>query len=108
MKNYLGALLYLGLLACALVYIRDSVIVYLSNMTYYTVSEEPITMHDVPTVTLCSDQFQEMPFEGEYGKTFRIQLSDLSDYKAKGANCDGGFSLNVSKISFGISASKGE
>ena len=106
MKNYLGALLYLGLLACALVYIRDSFIEYLSGKTYYTVSQEPITMHDVPTVTLCSDQFREMPLEGEYGKTFRIQLLYIPDPDC--VACDDVYGLNVSKISIGISANKGE
>ena len=105
MRKYLGILLYLGLLACALVYVRNSFIEYLSGKTYYTMSQKPVTVHDVPTVTLCSDRFGEMPFEGEYGKTFRIELSDLSDC---GSTCYGGYSLNVSKISFGISASKGE
>ena len=108
MRKYLGILLYLGLLACALVYVRNSFVEYWSGKTYYTMSQKPVTVHDVPTVTLCSDRFGEMPFEREYGKTFRIQFSDLSDCVAKGSNCDDGYSLNVSKISFGISASNGE
>ena len=109
MRKYLGALLYLGLLACALVYVRNSFIEYWSGNTLYTMSQKPVTVHDVPTITLCSDLFGEMPFEGEYGKTLRIELSDLSERGTiVGSNFDGGFSLNVSKISFGISANKGE
>ena len=71
-------------------------------------SQKPVTVHDVPVVTLCSGRFGEMPFEEEYGKTFRIELSDLSNCTAEGSNCDGGYSLNVSKMSIGISENMGE
>ena len=104
----MGPLLYIALLVCALVYVRNSFVEYLSGKTYYTMSQKPITVHDLPTVILCSSRFGEIPLK--YGKSFRIQVSDRSDcvWDPTEPTCDGGFNLKVTKMSIGISTTKGE
>ena len=109
MRQYLGDLLYLGLLTCALMYVRDSFIEYMSGRTYYTIAQDLITMHDIPRVTLCSGRYNESVFVGEYGESFMIHVTDYLNhhYMKPGVtllNNDtvryGSYGLKVTNMSF--------
>ena len=64
----MGALIYLGLLACALVYVKSSIDEYMSGRTFYSDTQAPISLYDIPTITF------KFPPELEYGKNFIIQI----------------------------------
>ena len=67
-KEYVGALIYLGLLACALVYVKSSIDEYMSGRTFYSDTQAPISLYDIPTITF------KFPPELKYGKNFIIQI----------------------------------
>ena len=55
---------YIGLLVSSLSFLLDSFEVYLSEATDYSETYEPITLNDLPTVTLCLIDTHGWNFEG--------------------------------------------
>ena len=54
-KQYSKPLLYLVLLISALVYVKSSIDEYMRGRTFYSETRKPITVHDIPTLTICHD-----------------------------------------------------
>ena len=52
-KTVLEAILYLGLLIGGLVFVSKDIKDYLSGTTNYSISKEPLTLKDLPTLTVC-------------------------------------------------------
>ena len=52
-RKVFGAILHLGLLGATLDFCFDNFNAYFSARTYYTPSKEPMTLFDLPTLTVC-------------------------------------------------------
>ena len=52
-KTVLEAVLYLGLLLGGLVFVSKDIEDYLSGSTNYSVTSEPLSLKDLPTLTVC-------------------------------------------------------
>ena len=77
-------LFYIGLLVSSLSFLLDSFEVYLSEATDYSETYEPITLNDLPTVTLCLIDTHGWNFEGMefiHGKNIMI---DAKFFEKKG------------------------
>ena len=66
----LKALIYFGLLACALVYVKSSIDEYMSGRTLYSDTQEPIYLYDLPTITFKLHTH----FNLRYGADFIIKI----------------------------------
>ena len=76
----LEVLLYLFLLALSLLFVWGNIEEYLEGKKIYTVSQEPVTLHDLPTITICwkfGSSFTAMPQRVTYGKDFTIDVKIL-------------------------------
>ena len=51
--KFFGLIFYLGLLVAALLFVKDSFEEYTQGNTFYSVSHEPLTLQDMPTLTFC-------------------------------------------------------
>ena len=92
-------LFYIGLLVSSLSFLLDSFEVYLSEATDYSETYEPITLNDLPTVTLCLIDTHGWNFEGMefiHGKNIMI---DAKFFEKKGKICFSFFMLNRKHIS---------
>ena len=72
-KQYVGPLIYLGLLACALVYVKNSIDEYMSGRTLYSDTQETISLYDIPTITF------KLTLNLRYGDDFIIQILQNAD-----------------------------
>ena len=76
----LEVLLYLFLLALSLLFVWENIEEYLEGKKIYSVSQEPVTLHDLPTITICwkfGTSFTAMPQRATYGKDFTIDVKIL-------------------------------
>ena len=75
-RKLLELLLYLGLFACASIFVKKSVDEYIEGNTGYSEIHEPLSMQDNPTLMFCYMYDLEMdPFrasEDIYGTHFEI------------------------------------
>ena len=70
-KNIFKAILYILLLAAPVIFVKENVEDYLKDKTSYALSQEPISLKDLPTVTICwrvTKYFKR----GVYGKDITI------------------------------------
>ena len=77
------AILYLGLAVAALGFAITSVREYLRYSTYFLVTQEPITFHDLPTMMLCftPNWWSE---KVSYGDQYQIKVAlNLGDRKGE-------------------------
>ena len=72
-------LLYLGLLAGCLIFVKESIIEYLKGITSYSVTHEPLLMKDLPTVTFCIEYGLLFgPDELIYGSHFTASVTNYA------------------------------
>ena len=71
--------LYLLLLTGSSLFLYQTFQEYLQGSTFYSVSREPLTLHDLPTLTVCWKvlEWNHMGFQREYGKDFTIHVRVL-------------------------------
>ena len=72
-QKYFGSLLYLGLLTCALVYVKNSADEYRVGRTLYSDTQQIITISDLPTITI------KFPSSLKYGENFIIQMISFNE-----------------------------
>ena len=71
-----GVLFYLTLLTGALIVVFHNIEDFLEDKTYYSVAYEPVTLRDLPTLTICwpLNNFTKVM---HYGKDFTIDMKVL-------------------------------
>ena len=82
------AIIYIGLLVGAIFFVKQSFSEFMEGTTSYSVSHESITLHDIPTLTICFETnvhlFYGQTFfidvkVSEYGQETRVNLSENSE-----------------------------
>ena len=73
-RKVLQTLLYVGLFGGSLDFCLDNFRAYFDKRTYYTPSQEPISLLDLPTLTVCWDIVKNVDGTLIYGKDFSFEL----------------------------------
>ena len=77
-RKYFELILYLGLLAVASWNVHKTIIEYTTGSTSYLKSNEPITLHDLPTITFSYKELE--PAEKDnFNVTVLVASDDLSN-----------------------------
>ena len=78
-KQWLAVLIHISLLGGSILFVKQTIYEYIQGSTFYSVTKEPITLHDLPTLTICWVVHIPTYPPRAYGKDFSIEVKLCED-----------------------------